>query len=173
MGIAFTKMSGSGNDFVIIDNREPVISDGQKREFVRKVCAQKTSVGADGVIFIENSEGSDFKWDFYNSDGSSAEMCGNGGGCVARYAYEHKIAPRTMTFETTVGIIAAVVDGANVRVKLTSPQDLRNLPCLSNIIIGCSPLLKAYTLSLESTPTAATSLNFQPSGRLPQPSITS
>ena len=125
MGIAFTKMSGSGNEFLIIDNREPVISDGQKREFVRKVCAQKTSVGADGVIFIENSEESDFKWDFYNSDGSSAEMCGNGGRCVARYAYEHKIAPRTMTFETTAGIIAAVVDGANIRVKLTSPQDLR------------------------------------------------
>ncbi len=124
MGVSFTKMSGSGNDFIIIDNRVPVMEDNGKREFVRKVCAVKTSVGADGVIFIENSDQADFRWDFYNADGSSAEMCGNGGRCVARYAFEHEIAPKSLTIETTAGIIGAEVDGANVRIKLTVPQEL-------------------------------------------------
>ena len=125
MNIAFTKMSGSGNDFVIIDNRVPVIDPEIKRDFVRKVCALKSSVGADGVIFIEDSDKADFGWDFYNSDGSSAEMCGNGGRCVARYAFEKGIAPANHSFETVAGIITAEVSGPMVKVKLTAPKDLR------------------------------------------------
>ena len=87
MSILFTKMSGSGNDFIIIDNRESRVKNSEKRDFVSRICIPKVSVGADGVIFVENSEKVDFKWDFYNGDSSSAEMCGNGGRCVARYAY--------------------------------------------------------------------------------------
>lgn len=128
MGITFTKMSGSGNDFIIIDNRESVIKTSAKRDFVIKACVPKVSVGADGVIFVENSDKVDFKWDFYNGDGSSAEMCGNGGRCVARYAYEKSIAPQKMAFETTAGIIKAEVNGNHVRIKLTNPDNLqRNL----------------------------------------------
>lgn len=125
MNIPFTKMSGSGNDFVIIDNREAVVADEIKRDFVKKVCRLKDSVGADGVIFIENSDRADYKWDFYNSDGSSAEMCGNGGRCVARYAYEKNIAPQTHSFETVAGIISAEVNGPMVKVKLTPPENLQ------------------------------------------------
>ncbi len=125
MAIKFTKMSGSGNDFVVIDNRVPVMNPDAKRDFVSKVCAPKTSVGADGVIFIENSDKADFKWDFYNADGSSAEMCGNGGRCVARYAYENKIAPKEMSFETAAGIISAEVNGNSVKIKLTPPVDFK------------------------------------------------
>jgi len=128
MSITFTKMSGSGNDFIIIDNRKLVIETSAKRDFVSKICVPKTSVGADGVIFVENSEKFDFKWDFYNGDSSPAEMCGNGGRCVARYAYEKNIAPEKMSFETTAGIIKAEVKGSYVRIKLTSPKNLqRNL----------------------------------------------
>ena len=130
MGIKFTKMSGSGNDFVIIDNRVPVVSEETKRDFARRVCVPKTSVGADGLIFIENSDVADFKWDFYNNDGSSAEMCGNGGRCVARFAYENKIAASHLSFETTAGIITADVDGTSVKVKLTTPKDfLQDISC--------------------------------------------
>ena len=133
MSIVFTKMSGSGNDFIIIDNRELVIEASAKRDFVSKICIPKISVGADGVIFVENSEKFDFKWDFYNGDGSSAEMCGNGGRCVARYAYEKNIAPEKMSFETTAGIIKAEVKESNVRIKLTSPESLqRNLDIILN-----------------------------------------
>ncbi len=131
MNLKFTKMSGSGNDFVVIDNREPVVSESEKREFVRKVCARRTSVGADGLIFIENSDKADFKWDFYNEDGSSAEMCGNGGRCVARYVVENSIADKALSFETTAGLISAEVEGAMVKIKLTQPFDLRENLTLS------------------------------------------
>jgi diaminopimelate epimerase len=126
VGIPFTKMSGSGNDFVIIDNREPVLDPETKRDFVKKVCQLKNSVGADGVIFVENSDKAAYKWDFYNPDGSSPEMCGNGGRCVARYAFEKGIAPQTHSFETIAGIIEAEVNGPVVKVKLTRPENLQN-----------------------------------------------
>ena len=124
MAIQFTKMSGSGNDFIVIDNRVPVMEDGKKYDFVRRVCDRKMSIGADGVIFVENSDQADIKWDFYNEDGSSAEMCGNGGRCVARYAVEKNIASVKMTLETLAGIVGAEVDGTTVKVKLTTPQNL-------------------------------------------------
>ena len=119
-------MSGSGNDFVIVDNREGVVADDIKRDFVKKVCTPKSSVGADGVIFVENSDKADYKWDFYNNDGSSAEMCGNGGRCVARYAVEKGFAPEKHSFDTVAGIISAEVDGPMVKVKLTAPFDRKN-----------------------------------------------
>ncbi|QPJ64223.1 MAG: diaminopimelate epimerase [Candidatus Nitrohelix vancouverensis] len=125
MTIQFTKMSGSGNDFVIIDHRKPFIPDDQKRDFVKRVCARRTSVGADGLIFIEPSSNADFRWDFYNDDGSSAEMCGNGGRCAARYAVENKIAGSQLSFETVAGVITADVDGSTVKIKLTKPVDHR------------------------------------------------
>jgi diaminopimelate epimerase len=126
MAIEFTKMSGSGNDFIIIDNRVPVMADDKKRDFVRRVCNRKMSIGADGVIFVENSDCADIKWDFYNEDGSTAEMCGNGGRCLARYAVEKKMVPSdTMTLETLAGIIGAQVTGDSVRIKLTAPENLQ------------------------------------------------
>ncbi len=124
MGITFAKMSGTGNDFVLIDNRTPVLADSEKPEFVKKVCAPKTSVGADGVIFLENSDRADIKWDFFNADGSKAEMCGNGARCVARYAHEKNIAPKNLTLETLAGIITAEVNGTEVRIRLTPPENL-------------------------------------------------
>ena len=124
MGIFFTKMSGTGNDFVIIDNRVPVLAADEKIEFVKKVCIPKVSVGADGVIFLEKSDRADIKWDFFNADGSSAEMCGNGARCVARYAFEKKIAPENLTLETLAGIITAQVRGTEVRIRLTPPENI-------------------------------------------------
>ena len=96
--IEFYKMSGSGNDFIIIDNRDLSLNVGDLAAFVRKVCARKISVGADGLFLIEPSKTADFKWQFFNSDGSMAEMCGNGSRCVARYAYLKGIAPKENVF---------------------------------------------------------------------------
>ena len=130
--ISFAKMSGTGNDFIIIDHREPFITEADQSEFARIVCRRKFSVGADGLILIENSERSDFRWQFYNPDGSRAEMCGNGARCAARFAFEKNIAPAAMRFETTAGEIEALVlDGAgtSVKIRLTAPEDLRlNMP---------------------------------------------
>ena len=123
MAIQFTKMSGSGNDFIIIDNRVPVMDNSKKVDFVKRVCDRKMSVGADGVIFVENSDKADIKWDFYNDDGSSAEMCGNGGRCVARYAVEKGITSDELTLETVAGIIAAKVSGTCLLYTSPSPRD--------------------------------------------------
>jgi len=120
--IEFYKMSGSGNDFIIIDNRDLSLKVGDLPTFARCVCERKVSVGADGLFLIEPSKTVDFKWQFFNSDGSGAEMCGNGSRCVARYAYLKGIAGKKMSFETIAGIIGAEVKGDVVKVKLTDPS---------------------------------------------------
>jgi diaminopimelate epimerase len=120
--IEFHKMSGSGNDFIIIDNRDMSLNVGDLPAFARKVCARKISVGADGLILIEPSRSADFKWQFFNSDGSMPEMCGNGSRCAARFAYMKNIAGKKMSFETIAGIISAEVKDDVVKVKLTDPS---------------------------------------------------
>jgi len=92
--IKFYKMSGSGNDFIVVDNRDKIVDGTDLLNFIVKVCRRKMSVGADGFILVENTEGADFKWRFFNSDGSVAEMCGNGARCVARFAYLNGIRNR-------------------------------------------------------------------------------
>ena len=123
--IDFYKMSGSGNDFIIVDNRNKIVDETDLPKFIAKVCRRKMSVGADGFILVENTEGADFKWRFYNSDGSAAEMCGNGARCVARYAYVTGVAGPVMSFDTQAGKVHAQVVGERVKVKMTDPLDLK------------------------------------------------
>jgi diaminopimelate epimerase len=123
--IHFYKMSGCGNDFIIIDNRRSVIKETDMTAFIVGICRRKMSVGADGVILIENSDTVDFKWRFYNSDGSVAEMCGNGARCVARFAYLNGITGPELAFETLAGIVSASVsETGQVKIKLTNPVNL-------------------------------------------------
>ncbi len=123
--IPFVKMSGTGNDFLIIDHRRRFIPIEQQPEFTKKVCRRMFSAGADGVIFVEDSETADFRWQFYNSDGSVAEMCGNGARCAARYAFRNGIAGKQMRFETIAGIIEAeICADEEVRLRMTDPFDL-------------------------------------------------
>ena len=123
--IEFYKMSGSGNDFIIIDNRDSIVDENDLSNFIAKVCRRKMAVGADGVILVENSDHADFKWRFFNSDGSVAEMCGNGARCVARFAYLNEIAGSNMSFETLAGIVKAEVIEERVKVKMTDPSELK------------------------------------------------
>ncbi|MGR0481414.1 MAG: diaminopimelate epimerase [Candidatus Electronema sp. V4] len=123
--IPFVKMSGTGNDFILIDHRQPLIEPDSMSTFAAAVCRRKFSVGADGLILIENSEQADFLWRFFNADGSVAEMCGNGARCAARFAFMQGIAPAKMRFETLAGLIEAEVSGKEVAVKMTEPHDLR------------------------------------------------
>jgi diaminopimelate epimerase len=143
--IEFFKMSGSGNDFIIIDNRLNVVNENGLSNFIAKVCRRKMAVGADGFILVEHSEKADFRWRFFNSDGSIAEMCGNGARCTARFAYLNDIAGPNMSFETLAGIIDAQVIDDRVKVKMTDPSkfktndtiDLKNGPLsISSINTG-------------------------------------
>src|SRR3990172_1869117 len=122
--IPFYKMNGSGNDFILIDNRKGLVG-GNISQFAAKVCHRNFSIGADGLILIESSDKVDFRWRFYNSDGSEAEMCGNGGRCAARFAYMHKIAGENLSFETKAGLIKAEVKGRRVKLAMIEPKDLR------------------------------------------------
>ena len=141
--IPFLKMSGSGNDFIIIDNREAVVPEAQLMRLVIGACRRKMSVGADGMIFIESSANLDFKWRFFNADGSLPDMCGNGARCAARFAFLHGIADRQMAFETLAGTIEASVGDETVKIRMTEPRDLKT----------------GTILELEGTPTAVGSIN--------------
>ncbi len=120
--IEFYKMSGSGNDFIIIDNRDLSLNVGDLSSFARRICQRKISAGADGLVLIEPSARVDFKWRFYNSDGSPAQMCGNAARCVALLAHFKGIAGRKMFFETMAGIIHAEIENDVPKVKLTDPS---------------------------------------------------
>jgi diaminopimelate epimerase len=141
--IEFFKMSGSGNDFIIVDNRDGIVDEADLLYFIAKVCRRKMSVGADGFILVENAESADFKWRFFNSDGSVAEMCGNGARCVARFAYLNGIVGPDMSFETGAGIVEAQVAGESVKIKMTDPSDLKT----------------DYTLELKDRSVSVSSIN--------------
>ncbi|MDY0390549.1 diaminopimelate epimerase [Desulfobulbus oligotrophicus] len=120
--IPFWKMNGAGNDFIIIDHRQPLIPQEKMAEFSRLLCRRKFSVGADGVFLVEPSTRADFSWRFFNSDGSEAEMCGNGARCVARFAYMQGIAAARMRFETLAGLVEASVADTRVTIRMTPPH---------------------------------------------------
>src|SRR5688572_14821203 len=125
MLLEFTKMSGAGNDFVAVDNREQKIQLTAKQ--VVKICDRHRGIGADGVmLLIPCASGkADWAWDFYNADGTRAAMCGNGSRCFARFIQKLTGANNQITFETGAGIITANFHGERVTVNLTAPKDLR------------------------------------------------
>jgi diaminopimelate epimerase len=123
--LPFYKMQGSGNDFILIDNRRDILKGMNLKGLAVNVCDRHYSVGADGLIVIMPSRKADFKWRFFNADGSEAEMCGNGSRCAARFALLKKIAKKEMAFETLAGIIHAEVKKDTVKVQLTGATGLR------------------------------------------------
>jgi diaminopimelate epimerase len=94
---------------------------------VVKICHRQRGVGADGLLLLGPSRSgkADWAWDFYNSDGSTAEMCGNGARCFARYIQRQAGSNGKTTFETGAGIITATYSADRVKINLTPPKDLR------------------------------------------------
>jgi len=122
--LAFSKMAGGGNDFVVIDHRVARITDPS--ELTRRICTRALSVGADGLILIEASARATFRMRYYNADGGLAAFCANGTRCAARFAFLNVIAPRKMTIETDAGVIGAeVAEGGAVTLSLPSPRNFR------------------------------------------------
>ena len=87
----FWKMQGCGNDFIVIDGRFDNRNDDSYSTDASKLCSRKFSIGADGFIVVKDSNKSDIKMVYYNSDGSRGEMCGNGIRCFSKYVYDNKI----------------------------------------------------------------------------------
>ena len=123
----FTKMHGAGNDFVIIDNRTGAIPDHKKSALAARVCTRRLSVGADGVMFVENARaGGDYRMHFFNADGSEGEMCGNGARCIARYGYESGLAGEIQRVETAAGLVTGRrVSAREYCVRLNDPSVLQ------------------------------------------------
>ena len=124
--INFTKMQGLGNDFIIFDEDEFAKVNGKKADFVAKVCDRNFSIGADGVIVVQKSvPNADIGWLFFNSDGTFAQMCGNGMRCFARYVFENNILgenKKQFTVSTQAGIIEPkIVDENTVCVNMGKP----------------------------------------------------
>ncbi len=139
MEIKFAKMHGNGNDFVIIDEFQgEVVKEEEKPKFVRAIAHRNFGVGADGVIFVQKSKVADAKFRYFNSDGSEAEMCGNGIRCFSRYVVEEGYAKSPVKVETLVGIyeldVARNEEGWWVKVDMGTPKfDRREIPAKEEV----------------------------------------
>ena len=124
--IAFTKMEGCGNDFIVVDDRSQRLGT-DLTELGRRLCARTTGIGADGLIVLRPAIDPDVAYgvDIINASGLPAEMCGNGARCVALYAMAHGIAPRHHHFSTLAGPIGArQLDNGEISITLTAPTDV-------------------------------------------------
>ncbi len=122
--IIFTKMQGLGNDFVILDWEEYKKTQKTPDELAKKLCDRKFGIGSDGLIIINpNTEKTDIGWIFYNSDGTMAQMCGNGIRCFAKYVYNKGyINKKEFSVETKAGvIIPKILDDGRVKVNMNKP----------------------------------------------------
>lgn len=103
MKVPFLKMHGAANDFVLIDQREPLLPEPWD-ERVRRLCDRRRGVGADGVLLIERDREHDFAMRYFNADGQTAAFCGNGARCVARWALDAGLGSGgTVRFRTAIG----------------------------------------------------------------------
>ncbi len=114
------KYSASGNDFVLFHS----FVKKDRSELARTLCNRQNGIGADGLIVLLPHPEYDFEWQFYNADGSTAEMCGNGSRACAHYAFINGLAPAQMQFLTLAGVIGANVEGNMVQSDLTPPHIL-------------------------------------------------
>ncbi len=122
----FTKAVGSGNDFIIIDNKDGGL-DSRSLDYcaiARDLCRRHLSVGADGVLLLEKSAEADFKMRIINPDGSEVDMCGNGARCSAMYASINGWG-HDLSLETGAGIIRASVKDSVIKLKMSDPKDLK------------------------------------------------
>ncbi|MBF8294554.1 MAG: Diaminopimelate epimerase [Bacteroidetes bacterium] len=121
MNVTFTKMTGAGNDFVVIDDRRRRIRNGPKA--AKLLCDRKWGIGADGLLLLQKSRRAAYKMMYYNADGSYGGMCGNGGRCIAFYAFSGKIASRIHRFEALDHIYCATVSRTEVILTMKDPRN--------------------------------------------------
>jgi diaminopimelate epimerase len=143
MTLDFVKMNGAGNDFILIDNRSGKIK--LTTEQIVRLCHRQRGIGADGLfLLVPNTSGkAEWSWEFYNSDGSVADMCGNGARCFARFVQRVAGAKERTSFETGAGVITATFQGTRVTVNLTAPKDLK----LDQLISAAGTKLTLHSLN--------------------------
>jgi diaminopimelate epimerase len=123
--VFFTKMSGAGNDFIMLDNRSEQIQLSEAH--IAKWCKRGTGIGADGLILLEKSGSYDFAMRYYNADGRLGSMCGNGGRCAVRFAFLSGITKTRFSFEANgARYDAEILDDGRVKLKMQPPKDFRD-----------------------------------------------
>ena len=135
--IRFTKMHALGNDYIVINEFDgTIIKEDDKEEFSRKICKRGFSIGADGVIFVQKptDDKYDVRFRIFNSDGSEAEMCGNGIRCFSKFVYERVLKRNPLNVETKGGLRISEMEIENeivktVRVFMGAPKfRLKDIP---------------------------------------------
>ncbi len=122
----FHKLNGTGNDFIVIDNMDGALDAQTLAAMARKLCERHMSIGADGLMAVARSDKADFKMEFFNSDGSAGEMCGNGARCICRYGFEMGLSGEVQTVETASGIVTGQrIDKRHYRIRLTDPTAVK------------------------------------------------
>ncbi len=122
--LKFFKLSGSGNDFILFDNRKGILPQDLPN-LVKRICRRRFSIGADGVLVLEQSQTADFRMRYFNADGSEAPVCGNGAMCIAKFAQLLGIVGEEPVFEASDGVHRAKIRGDSVMVKLKEPSEVK------------------------------------------------
>ena len=151
MKIPFYKYQGTGNDFVLIDNRT-CIFDRNRRDIVEKMCHRRFGIGADGFILLQNKEGYDFEMVYYNADGNESTMCGNGGRCIVQFAYDlGVIGDKTHFLAIDGGHDAEVKDGL-VHLHMSDVGEVKDLGGSAYFLNTGSPHYVKGVEQLDSYP---------------------
>jgi diaminopimelate epimerase len=148
MSLHFYKYQGTGNDFIMIDDRTETFP--LSTQLIARLCHRRFGVGADGLILLQNEPGHDFRMVYFNADGQQGSMCGNGGRCTVRFAHDLGIFQEHASFRAVDGLHEATATTESIRLKMSPVQDCEKHETYDFMDTG-SPHYVAYVDDVDKT----------------------